>query len=121
MAEDVALGYRQLWAIGLASATFLVVFVGFCFAAHFVGNEPVPYLDDKEPFKYGSSGGKRECGIPYWICKLLVKMLPDDLPGKTYAPRTEYVSLGFLHDFFHPLAIFAIESGSLHQAESCTP
>jgi len=121
MAEGAELGHQQLWAIGLAGATFLVVFVGIYFAAHFMGNDPVPYLDDKEPFKHGSTGRKRESGIPYWIRKVLPKMFPEHLPGKTYAPRSEYFLLGFLYDLDHPLVTLPIKLGSLRQTKSFAP
>src|SRR5215211_1169826 len=67
-------------------------------AVRFTRDDPVLYADAEEHFKYGSTGGERESGIPYWIWKVLPKMFPEYLPGKTYTPGTEYASLGFLYE-----------------------
>lgn len=32
-------------------------------------------------FKYGSIGGERDAGIPYWIFYVLPRMFPDKIPG----------------------------------------
>jgi len=87
----------------------------------FTQDNPVLYADLEEHFKYGSTGGECESGIPYRIWKLLPEMFPEYVRGKTYTPGTKYVSLGFLYDFCHPLATLPIKSGSLRQTESCTP
>ena len=71
--------------------------IGFSYLAwRFTRDDPVTYADPEEHFKYGSTGGERESGIPYWIWKVLPKMFPEYLTGKTYTPGTEYASLGFL-------------------------
>ena len=59
--------------------------------SRFTRDEPVTYADLEDHFKYGSTGGERESGIPYWIWKVLPKMFPEYLPGKTYVPGKEYV------------------------------
>lgn len=68
------------------------------FVWRFSRDEPVRYADLEEHFKYGSTGGERESGIPYWIWKVLPKMFPEYLPGKTYEPGREYASMGFLYE-----------------------
>src|SRR5438132_8525550 len=76
-----------------------LVAIGFSYLTwRFTRDDPVTYADPEEHFKYGSTGGERESGIPYWIWKVLPKMFPEYLPGKTYTPGTEYASLGFLYE-----------------------
>ena len=68
------------------------------FVCRFNRDEPVTYATLEEHFKYGSTGGERESGIPYWIWKVLPKMFPEYLPGKTYVPGPSICSLGFLYE-----------------------
>jgi hypothetical protein len=75
----------------------LIIIGCLCLISRFTRDEPVTYTDLEDHFKYGSTGGERESGIPYWIWKVLPKMFPEYLPGKTYVPGKEYVSLGFLY------------------------
>ena len=43
---------------------------------------PDPVFDDPvEQFKYGSLGGERDAGLPYWIWVVLPRVFPDLLPG----------------------------------------
>ncbi len=78
------------------------VMVGALVALHYVRrfnlDAPVLYDDPEEHFKYGSTGGERESGIPIWIWKVLPKMFPEYLPGKKYLPGREYTSMGFLYE-----------------------
>jgi len=86
------------WRIVLLVVVALVL-IGFSYLTwRFTRDDPVTYTDPEEHFKYGSTGGERESGIPYWIWKVLPKMFPEYLPGKTYTPGTEYASLGFLYE-----------------------
>ncbi len=89
---------RWNWRI-LLLVVVAVIAVGFAYLMwRFTRDDPVTYADPEEHFKYGSTGGERESGIPYWIWKVLPKMFPEYLPGKTYTPGREYVSLGFLYE-----------------------
>jgi hypothetical protein len=86
-----------LWILLLIPVALFAV--GFFYLIwRFTRDDPVTYADPVEHFKYGSTGGERESGIPYWIWKVLPKMFPEYLPGKTYAPGREYDSLGFLYE-----------------------
>ena len=38
-------------------------------AWRFLEDTPVDYADIEDHFKYGSTGGERESGFPYWIWK----------------------------------------------------
>src|SRR5207244_12875359 len=111
------------WRIVLLVVVALVA-IGFSYLTwRFTRDDPVTYTDPEEHFKYGSTGGERESGIPYWIWKVLPKMFPEYLPGKTYTPGTEYASLGFLYDPGRDLPIAVsrritqvISRGILHSA-----
>src|ERR1700730_5485543 len=88
---------RWLWWI-LLLAVLAIVALGFSYLIwRFTRDDPVRYADPEEHFKYGSTGGERESGISYCIWKVLPKMFPEYLPGKTYTPGTDYVSSGFLY------------------------
>lgn len=54
-------------------------------AARFLPDEPVVYADPLEHFKYGSTGGERESGFPYWIWQVLPTVCAKYLPGQGYA------------------------------------
>ncbi len=87
------------WLVILALVLLLAgVVKAIYFAWRFTRDEPVLYADLEEHFKYGSTGGERESGIPLWIWKVLPKMFPEYLPGKKYEPGREYASMGFLYE-----------------------
>src|SRR5689334_8493278 len=44
--------------------------------------QPAWVMNDPEMrFKYGSIGGERDAGIPYWIFYVLPRMFPEKIPG----------------------------------------
>jgi hypothetical protein len=86
------------WRVALLVVIALAAAGTLYFILRFNRDEPVTYASPEEHFKYGSTGGERESGIPYWIWKVLPKMFPEYLPGKTYTPGTEYISLGFIYE-----------------------
>lgn len=86
------------WRILLLVLLGSIIIGAFCLVDRFTRDQPVAYADIEEHFKYGSLGGERESGIPYWIWKVLPKLFPEYLPGKKYVPGQEYVSLGFLYE-----------------------
>lgn len=50
----------------------------------FFREEPQPEWITGDPemrFKYGSIGGERDAGIPYWIFYVLPRMFPEKIPG----------------------------------------
>jgi mono/diheme cytochrome c family protein len=76
-----------LWALLL-----LLALAALGAAIRFLPDRAVSYADPVEHFKYGSTGGERNMGFPYWLWQVLPEVCPDLLPGKGYA------SLGFIFE-----------------------
>ncbi|MFL6549801.1 MAG: cytochrome c [Povalibacter sp.] len=94
---------RKPWARITAAIVLLVLVFGFVtavlLAVRFTTDQPVEYADIGEHFKYGSTGGERESGLPYWIFQAMPKVCAQHLPGKGYA------SLGFIFEPGHDLPV----------------
>lgn len=77
--------WRNRWSrIGLVllvAPTVLLAILGVYLAVRFGSDSPVVYADDEEHFKYGSTGGERESGFPYWIFKAMPQVCSRHLPG----------------------------------------
>ena len=86
------------WRILVLVVVGLVIIAAYSLLGRLTLDKPVAYADAEEFFKYGSLGGERESGIPYWIWKVLPKLFPEYLPGKQYVPGREYASLGFIYE-----------------------
>ncbi len=70
----------------------VVVYMG----VRFTRDAPVEYADDLMHFKYGSTGGERTMGIPYWFWVALPEMFPEYLPdGKA---GRGYQSFGMIYE-----------------------
>ena len=67
--------------------------------ARFGVDQPVVYDDPQDHFKYGSTGGERQAGFPYWIWRVLPTVCEDYLPGEGYA------SLGMIFEAGHDLPV----------------
>jgi len=72
----------------LVIITLIVIYLAWRFSV----DSAVEYDDIEEHFKYGSTGGEREAGFPFWIFKVLPEVCPEFLPGKGYE------SLGLLFE-----------------------
>ncbi|QID19219.1 cytochrome c [Nitrogeniibacter mangrovi] len=70
----------------------LALIAGVYALGRFTADIPVAYPPIDMHFKYGSTGGERESGFPYWIWKVLPKVCPEYLPGEGYR------SLGFIYE-----------------------
>lgn len=64
--------------------TVLLIILGVYLWSRFGGDTPVEYSDNEQHFKYGSTGGERESGFPYWIFQALPEVCTDHLPGPGY-------------------------------------
>ncbi|HEY1583775.1 MAG TPA: hypothetical protein VGF73_11825 [Chthoniobacterales bacterium] len=108
MAETFAAPPKSItwwWRILLLLFLGLLIIGAYAFIARLTRDQPVAYASPEEHFKYGSLGGERESGIPYWIWKVLPKLFPEYLPGGKYVPGHEYASLGFLYESGRDLPI----------------
>lgn len=76
----------------LSIPTVLAIAAGLYLWNRFSGDEPVTYAEIEQHFKYGSTGGERESGFPYWIFQALPQVCAEHLPGKGYA------SLGLIYE-----------------------
>jgi len=85
-------GWRILIRTLLWVPWVLAVAVGMYALGRFTADEAVGYRSPAEHFKYGSTGGERESGFPYWIWRALPEICPEFLPGEGYA------SLGMIYE-----------------------
>lgn len=77
----------------LCWATLLLLLLAGLWAYKRFGTDrPVVHADPAAHFKYGSTGGERNMGFPYWVFKVMPEVCPELLPGKGYA------SLGFVFE-----------------------
>jgi hypothetical protein len=61
-------------------------------AVRFMADEPVTYTNVEEHFKYGSTGGERASGLPYWIFQAMPRVCAKHMPGAGYE------SFGFIFE-----------------------
>ncbi len=88
--EPARKGWRRFWA---AVALVVIVF-GIYMAVRLRRDEPVTYAGLEDHFKYGSTGGERDAGIPYPLWRVLPTMFREFLPE----PEKGLASLGFVFD-----------------------
>lgn len=70
----------------IVSTTALTITILAVYAwVRFGGDTPMEYADPVDHFKYGSTGGERVSGFPYWIWRVLPDVCAEHLPGKGYA------------------------------------
>ncbi len=80
------------WTL-VAVAAILV----FYLMLRFLPDRPVDYADAEMHFKYGSIGGERASGFPYWIWKTLPSVCAEHLPGPAPKGR-EYAAFGMIYE-----------------------
>ncbi len=86
--------WRRFWATAVAALLVLGIYL----AVRFTRDEPVVYTAPEDHFRYGSTGGERDAGIPYWLWKVLPEMFSEFLPD----PPRGLASLGFVFDPTRP-------------------
>ena len=90
--------FRHRWArwVLLALALPTLLLAGFAVYGLWLLNRnvPVTYADPAEHFKYGSTRGEMESGIPYWIWQTLPRVCGRHLPD----PARGYASLGLIYE-----------------------
>ncbi len=82
---------RLLFWILIIAAIYLVI--------RFNRDRPVGYANAEEHFKYGSTGGERDAGIPVALWNILPDLFAKYLPGPGYA------SLGFIYEPGRPFPV----------------
>lgn len=75
---------RILLLLGIAVIAFATV-SAVMLIVRFTSDTPVTYTDIEEHFKYGSTGGERASGLPYWIFQAMPKVCAKHMPGAGYA------------------------------------
>lgn len=90
---------RSLLRVLVLLPWLLILLAGGYALVRFVPDEPVAHADPVEHFKYGSTGGERESGFPYWIWRALPTVCAEYLPGPGYA------SLGLIFEDGHDLPV----------------
>ena len=80
---------------GVLAAVVIVIFVIYL-AIRLTQDRPVEYADDVLHFEYGSTGGERMDGIPYWFWIALPELFPEYLPDKK--PGRGYSAFGMIYE-----------------------
>jgi hypothetical protein len=80
-----------------ALVTLLLIFAVYM-VVRLHRDDPVVYNEPVAHFKFGSTGGERTAGLPYWMWKVLPAMFPEFLPE----PSKGLASLGFVFDPSRP-------------------
>jgi hypothetical protein len=84
----IKIAFLALLAVVLLSSLYLAV--------RLTRDRPVDYTDVVDHFKYGSTGGERMSGFPYWIWVALPELFPEHLPDKK--PGRGYTSFGMIYE-----------------------
>ena len=77
---------RRIRDGALFIAALALLYAVVSLASRLLADEPVFYADEEDHFKYGSLGGEREAGFPYWVWRALAHVCADHLPpeGKQF-------------------------------------
>ncbi|MDQ3621897.1 MAG: hypothetical protein M3463_05315 [Verrucomicrobiota bacterium] len=94
LVERIPRAWRNTLLVLLPSVALATLFL----VARFTTDSPVLYSSPEDHFKYGSTGGERASGFPYWVWKALPSLFPEHLPGGAYQADTPYAPLGFLYE-----------------------
>jgi len=88
--------WRLWFKFAFVSAATLLLVVVVYMAVRFTTDRPVEYADDVLHFEYGSTGGERTNGIPYWFWVALPELFPEYLPDKQ--PGRGYSAFGMIYE-----------------------
>lgn len=81
------------WCKAIVMVFIVLLLTTIIYLANRFGTDvPVDYIDIEDHFKYGSTGGERVSGFPFWIWRALPNVCAAHLPGKGYE------SLGMLFE-----------------------
>ncbi len=83
----------------LAIALIIPIAIGGYAAIRFLPDHAVEYADAEEQFKYGSTGGERTVGFPYWIWQAMPQVCSQHLPAGAAMPQaTAYAAFGMVYE-----------------------
>lgn len=88
--------WRRWVKLAGAALAFLLVIFAIYMAVRLTRDHPVEYADDVLHFEYGSTGGERMDGIPYWFWVALPELFPEYLPDKK--PGRGYSAFGMIYE-----------------------
>ncbi|MEO7192734.1 MAG: di-heme-cytochrome C peroxidase [Vicinamibacterales bacterium] len=109
--EPPRTGWRSLRSFFSSGRVFALIGVMACAVAvvtiaylliRLSDDRPVTYLDARDHFKHGSTGGERGWkkqlgfGVPYWMWVALPELFPEYLPDQK--PGAGYSSLGMIYE-----------------------
>lgn len=72
--------WRRRFRALLALVIGIPLLIAIVLAMRFLPYRPVNYTNVVDQFKYGSTGGERNFGLPYWIWKVMPVIFADKLP-----------------------------------------
>jgi mono/diheme cytochrome c family protein len=103
--DEVEQTVKKKCVVVFLTLFIMIAGVLIALAARFLADRPVDYADIEDHFKYGSTGGERASGFPYWIWKALPRICEAELPGGGQFPGQELKALGFLYEGKNDLPI----------------
>ena len=95
-AVALAGGMRRWFGVACYAVVAVVVLFGVYLGVRLTRDRAVDYAADLDHFKYGSTGGERLTGVPYWLWIALPELFPEELPDKT--PGRGYASMGMIYE-----------------------
>ena len=84
---------RRIALVLLTAMLVLGMYLGF----RFLTDKAVAYPTIENHFKYGSLGGERNLGIPYWLWKAVPALCPEQLPHRK-SDDVGFESIGMLYE-----------------------
>jgi hypothetical protein len=87
--------WRHRFDILLTLVVGIPLLIAIALAVRFLPDRPVTYTNIEDHFKYGSTGGERNAGFPYWIWQALPVVFQDKLP---HTGRPGYEAFGFVYE-----------------------
>lgn len=88
-------GHPRLRLAALVIAAIVAIAMLYL-ALRLTRDKPVEYADDLMHYKYGSTGGERTMGIPYWFWVALPELFPEYLPD--HQTGHGYKSFGMIYE-----------------------
>jgi len=89
-------GQHSWLKIALFSAIVVGLLLTLYLAVRFTRDRPIDYADNVLHFMYGSTGGEKMNGIPYWFWVALPELFPEYLPDRM--PGRGFSSFGMIYE-----------------------